>query len=185
MTMASIPFKYLAAAGVVLAGAVGAGPADAQVGLSGYTLPLSLAIEAATEAIRVCEAQGFAIMVSVVDASGVVKLQAKGDHSTVHTKDTAFRKAYTVVTLGPIYHFDTSAALFDLMSTTPIAMNLRYVPDVIALPGGVAIKRGDEIVAAIGVAGAPGGAPDEACARAGVAKIHDRVEAARQAAGVR
>jgi uncharacterized protein GlcG (DUF336 family) len=46
------------------------------------------------------------------------------------------------------------------------------------LAGGVAIKAGDEIVAALGVGGAPGGDKDEACARAGVAKIQDRVTAA-------
>jgi uncharacterized protein GlcG (DUF336 family) len=43
------------------------------------------------------------------------------------------------------------------------------------LAGGVAIKRGDEIVAALGVGGAPGGDKDEACAEAGVAKIRERV----------
>ncbi|MGA9393056.1 MAG: heme-binding protein [Candidatus Sulfotelmatobacter sp.] len=68
---------------------------EAQVDESGYTLPLSLAIEAATEAIRSCEARGYAVSASVVDTSGVIKLQAKGDHSTINTQDTSFRKAYT------------------------------------------------------------------------------------------
>jgi uncharacterized protein GlcG (DUF336 family) len=72
----------------------------AQVAKSGYTLPLSLAIEAATEAIRSCEARGYAVSASVVDPSGVMKLQAKGDHSTIHTQDTSFRKADTVVSVG-------------------------------------------------------------------------------------
>jgi uncharacterized protein GlcG (DUF336 family) len=48
----------------------------------------------------------------------------------------------------------------------------------VALAGGVAIKRNNEIVATLGVGGSPGGANDEVCAEAGVAKIHDRVEAA-------
>ena len=72
----------------------------AQVAKSGYILPLSLAIEAATEAIRSCEARGYAVSAPVVDTSGGIKLQAKGDHSTIHTQDTSFRKAYTVVTFG-------------------------------------------------------------------------------------
>ena len=63
--------------------------AEAQVAESGYSLPLSLAVEAATEAIRSCEAHEYAVSVSVVDTSGVVKVQLKGDHSTVYTQDTS------------------------------------------------------------------------------------------------
>jgi uncharacterized protein GlcG (DUF336 family) len=43
--------------------------------------------------------------------------------------------------------------------------------------GGVAIKRGNEIVAGLGVGGAPGGDRDEACAQEGVAKIATQVNA--------
>lgn len=39
----------------------------------------------------------------------------------------------------------------------------------------MAVKVHDEIVAAIGVGGAPGGEKDEACAAAGLAKIKDRL----------
>jgi uncharacterized protein GlcG (DUF336 family) len=41
------------------------------------------------------------------------------------------------------------------------------------LPGGVAVKLHDEIVAGIGVGGSPGGDKDEVCAAAGAAKIQD------------
>ncbi|MGA7329543.1 MAG: heme-binding protein, partial [Rhodomicrobium sp.] len=53
------------------------------------------------------------------------------------------------------------------------------LPDIVALPGGVAIKRGNEIVAGLGVGGAPGGDRDEACAQEGVDKIAPRVNANR------
>jgi len=62
--------------------------AETQVDKSGYTLPLSLAIEAATEAIRSCEARGYAVSASVVDTSGVIKLQAKGDKILAFAKPT-------------------------------------------------------------------------------------------------
>jgi uncharacterized protein GlcG (DUF336 family) len=153
--------------------------ADAQVAESGYSLPLSLAVEAATEAIRSCEGQGYAVSASVVDTSGVVKVQLKGDHSTVHTQDTSFRKAYTLVTFGPIFNLDTTSQIAEL-AKNPAGPGpaLTSIPNVLALAGGAAIKRNNEIVAALGVGGAPGGAKDEACAEAGVAKIHERVEAA-------
>jgi uncharacterized protein GlcG (DUF336 family) len=153
--------------------------AEAQVAESGYSLPLSLAVEAATEAIRSCEAHGYAVSASVVDTSGVVKVQLKGDHSTVHTQDTSFRKAYTLVTFGPIFNLDKSTQIAEL-AKNPAGPGpaLTSIPNVLALAGGVAIKRDNEIVATLGVGGSPGGAKDEACAEAGVAKIHDRVEAA-------
>ena len=117
--------------------------AVAQIAKSGYTLPLSLAIEATTEAIRSCEARGYAVSASVVDTSGVIKLQAKGDHSTIHTQDTSFRKAYTVVTFGPIFKLDTSSQIAGL-SKKPSEPGpaLTSIPNVLALAGAVAIKRG-------------------------------------------
>lgn len=148
---------------------------SAQVSKSGYQLPLSLAVTAAIEAIRACEAQGYAVSAAVVDTSGVVKLQAKGDHSTIHTKDSSFRKAYSVVTLGPIFGFDTSSAFAALVAKSPSGPALSSLPDILPLAGAVAIKRGDEIVAALGIGGAPGGDKDEACAQAGVAKIASSV----------
>jgi uncharacterized protein GlcG (DUF336 family) len=153
--------------------------ADGQVAESGYSLPLSLAVKAATEAIRSCEGQGYAVSASVVDTSGVVKVQLKGDHSTVHTQDTSFRKAYTLVTFGPIFNLDTNSQIAEL-AKNPAGPGpaLTSIPNILALAGGAAIKRNNEIVAALGVGGSPGGAKDEACAEAGVAKIHDRVEAA-------
>jgi len=154
--------------------------AQAQVGRSGYALPMSLAMEAAAEAVRVCESSGYAVSAAVVDVSGVVNLQAKGDHSTIHTRDSSFRKAYTVVTLGPIFRFDASSAFAELAAKTPAGQAISSLPDILPLAGGVAIKAGDEIVAALGVGGAPGGDKDEACARAGVARIQDRVTAAAQ-----
>jgi uncharacterized protein GlcG (DUF336 family) len=40
----------------------------------------------------------------------------------------------------------------------------------------VVIKTGGEAIAAIGVGGAPGGDLDEACAKAGLDKISDRLK---------
>jgi uncharacterized protein GlcG (DUF336 family) len=160
-------------------------PADAQVARSGYSLPLSLAWEAAAEAIRTCEAGGYNVTATVVDTSGVVKLLAKGDHSTIHTRDSSFRKAYTVVTLGPIFKFDVSSRFVELVAKSPSGPAIASLPDILPLAGGVAIKRGDEIVAALGIAGAAGTDKDEACAEAGVAKIRERLTSAPSASSAK
>jgi uncharacterized protein GlcG (DUF336 family) len=150
-----------------------------QVAQSGYVLPLNLALEAAKTAVESCEAKGWPVSAFVVDSSGVIKVHLKGDHSTIHTKDSAFRKAYTVVTMGPIFGFDRTSAFVETVSKNPAGASsaLFNLPDIIALPGAVAIKRGNEIVAGLGVGGAPGGDRDEACAQEGVAKIEARVNA--------
>jgi uncharacterized protein GlcG (DUF336 family) len=155
------------------------GSAIAQVGESGYSLPLAVAVKAATKAIATCASNGYPVSAVVVDTSGVIKLEAKGDHSTILTTTSAFRKAYTVVTFGPIFRLDTSSAFAALAAKNPSGGALATLPDIALLPGGVAIKAGDEIVAALGVGGSPGGDKDEACAQAGVASIKDDLASSR------
>jgi hypothetical protein len=73
-----------------------------------YALPLTLALEAATEAIRVCAEHGYRVSATVVDMDGVPQVALRGDGATVHTGESSFEKAFAVVTLGPIFDFDTS-----------------------------------------------------------------------------
>ena len=146
---------------------------------SGYSLPLALAVKAATKAIATCASNGYPVSAVVVDPSGVIKLEAKGDHSTILTTTSAFRKAYTVVTFGPIFRFDASSTFAALAAKNPSGAALATLPDIALLPGGVAIKVKDEVVAALGVGGSPGGDKDEACAQAGVASIKDDLASAR------
>ena len=155
------------------------GSTVAQIGESGYSLPLALALKAATNAIAACASNGYPVSAVVVDPSGIIKLEAKGDHSTVHTTTSAYRKAYTVVTFGPIFRFDASSAFAALLAKNPNGAALATLPDIAPLAGGVAIKAGDEIIAALGVSGSPGGEKDEACAQAGVASIKDDLASLR------
>ena len=155
------------------------GSAIAQVGQSGYSLPLALAMKAATKAIATCASNGYPVSAVVVDPSGVIKLEAKGDHSTIHTTTAAFRKAYTVVTFGPIFRFDASSAFAELAAKNPNGAALATLPNIAPLAGGVAIKVKDEVVGALGVSGSPGGDKDEACAQAGVASIRDDLASSR------
>lgn len=140
-----------------------------------YVLPLDLALEAATEAIRVCELEGYRVSATVVDMDGVPQVALRGDGATVHTHESSFEKAYTVVTLGPEFNFETSGALFEMVKTNPYAPRLAQVTHVMALPGAVAFHAKGVLVGALGVGGAPGGDKDEVCARAGIAKVAARL----------
>jgi len=140
-----------------------------------YALPLNLALEAATEAVRVCAQSGYHVTATVVDMDGVPQVALRGDGATIHTAESSFDKAYTVVTLGPIFAFDTAGKFFELVKTSPYAPRLATMHNVMALPGAVAFKSKNAIVGALGVGGAPGGDKDEVCAQAGVAKVADRI----------
>jgi uncharacterized protein GlcG (DUF336 family) len=140
-----------------------------------YELPLSLALESATEAVQVCSQHGYQVTATVVDMDGVPQVALRGDGATIHTAVSSYDKAYTVVTLGPIFKFDTSGEFTDLTKTNPFAPRLATMPNVMALPGGVAFESKNVIVGALGVGGAPGGDKDEVCAKAGVAKVANQI----------
>jgi uncharacterized protein GlcG (DUF336 family) len=128
-------------------------------------------MEAAKEALWVCEEKSYWVTATVIDMDGVPQLVLRGDKATVHTGESSFRKAFTVVTLGPEFNFDRSSGFFELMKSSPYAPQLATVHNVMALPGAVAIMANGEMVAALGIGGAPGGDKDEVCAQAGVSKI--------------
>lgn len=151
--------------------------ASAQVQISGKLLTLQLAEAAAKAAVRSCEASGYRISVSVVDAEGVERVALRGDQSTIHTRETAFKKAYTIVTLGPIFGQTNTGELTEKISKTPTGPALATITDIILLAGGVAIRSGSETIGAIGVGGAPGCGLDQVCALAGAAAIQERMNA--------
>lgn len=147
--------------------------ARAQVSEHPYVLPLKIALAAAQGAIDACATKGYDITATVVDVSGVPKIVMRGDYSTIHTRDTAFRKAYTIVTMGPIFKFDNTMQFVQFVQHSRNGPALATMPNVVALGGGVAIKVRGEIVAGLGVGGSPGDDNDEVCAEAGVAKIQN------------
>ena len=53
---------------------------------------------------------------------------------------------------------------------------LRNLPGAVIIGGGLTIEAGGAMVGAIGVSGAPGGDADEACAKAGIEAIRDKLD---------
>jgi uncharacterized protein GlcG (DUF336 family) len=88
-----------------------------------------------------------------------------------HTLDSAADKAYTSAS----FKTDTGL-LVERAKTVPIAPLLAKLPNLLLFGGGVVIKFHDEVIGAIGAAGAPGGDLDENCAKAGLEKIRSRLE---------
>lgn len=157
-----------AALGLLL---VSSGSSAAQGLLTIHRVPAALANEAVAEAVAHCAGQGYAVSAVVVDADGVREAVLRGDHAGVHSLDSAFGKAYTASSFK-----DDSGAIAQRLLANPAVAPLGHLPGILLVQGGVAIKIGDETVGAIGAAGAPGGNLDEACARAGLDKIKDRLK---------
>ena len=148
--------------------AVGAPMASAEV-LNTHRIPAVLAAEAASESIGVCAKQGYLETAIVVDADGATIATLRGDGAGIHTLDSAHDKAYTSVS------FKSDTIALEERGRGEIAP-LSKLPHVLFFGGGVVIKLGDETIGAIGTGGAPGAKVDDACARAGLEKIRDRLK---------
>jgi uncharacterized protein GlcG (DUF336 family) len=114
-------------------------------------------------AVAACARQGYSETAVLVDVDGVRQAVLRGDHT--------LDKAYTAAS----FKSDTSA-LVERAKTVPITPLLAKLPNLLLIGGGLVIKIDDEVVGAIGAAGAPGGDLDDACARAGLDKIRDHLK---------
>lgn len=143
------------------------------------SLPLALASEAMNEAIKICGEKGYRVAVSVVDPDGVIKVQARGDASPIHSQQFSFRKAFTIVSMGPMFGADTSSAVVKALSASPQGLSNAQSGNtpLLFLPGAVLLKSGTTSVGALGVSGAPSSFEDEVCAQSGLAKIKDQLDA--------
>jgi uncharacterized protein GlcG (DUF336 family) len=156
---------------VLLALAIAA-PASADGLLTTHRIPADLANQAVAAAVAKCASQGYAETAVLVDADGVRQAVLRGDRAGSHTLDSAFSKAYTAAS----FKSDTSA-LVERSKTAPALANLlNRLPNLVLFGGGIVIKAGDEVVGAIGAAGAPGAELEDACAKAGVDKIQDQLK---------
>jgi uncharacterized protein GlcG (DUF336 family) len=135
------------------------------------SLSPELALDSARAALAECRKRGFQVAVAVVDRSGIGQVMLRDRFAGAHTPNTATGKAWTAAS------FKTST--LDLQGITQPGMaqaGLRNLPGAVIIGGGLPIEAGGSLVGAIGVSGAPGGDADEACAKAGIEAIRDKLE---------
>jgi uncharacterized protein GlcG (DUF336 family) len=128
---------------------------------------LRMALTVAETALAQC---GVNTSVAVVDRAGRLRVFLQGDGASPHNLELARRKAYTALTFRR-----TSAEWAKRTETTNAGQ--RMLADVIPLGGGVPIKVGEETIGGVGLSGAPmGQEQEEACAKAGIAKVADQLK---------
>lgn len=147
-------------------------PAHAQDGLVTYkSLGPELALDLARAALAACRERGYQVAVAVVDRFGVTQIVLRDRFAGAHTVPTATGKAWTAVSFR--------ASTGELSGLTQPGMPqaaVRGLPGVVALGGGLMVEAGGSLVGGVGVSGAPGGDADEACARAGIEAVRDKLE---------
>ena len=53
---------------------------------------------------------------------------------------------------------------------------IRSLPGAVIIGGGLTVEAGGALLGAVGVSGAPGGDADEACAKAGIDAVRDKLD---------
>jgi uncharacterized protein GlcG (DUF336 family) len=161
--------QRLSIAAVALAFAASAAPAGAAL-IMHKVLPYSVAKDIAEGAVAACAAKGYATSAVVVDADGETMVAVRGDDASPHTMENARRKAYTAMT----FKQTTADYAKKLQDPNSVAHQQVTLPNVIAIPGGVPIKAGNDVIGGIGVSGSPG--VDEDCVNASLDKVKDQLQ---------
>ncbi len=135
------------------------------------SLSPEVALEAAQAALKQCRADGFQVAVAVVDRFGQAQVMLRDRFAGLPAAETATSKAYTALS----FHKDTSDLAKSVRSGQMDA-GLAQLPHIAMLAGGLVIEAAGTLLGGIGVSGAPGGDKDEACAKAGLEAIRDRID---------
>jgi uncharacterized protein GlcG (DUF336 family) len=152
-----------------LAGLAAAAPYAQSQTLSQKNVSMEQAVQIVQAAIEFCKESDPRISIAVLDREGLVRLLVRTNGAAPHNLDLARRKAFTAKTFKiPSADFAKRSAVGGELEAQ------RQLADVIALGGGVPIMIGSDAIGAVGVSG-NSQTGDEACAKAGIAKIQGQL----------
>ncbi len=135
------------------------------------SLSPEIALAAAQAAMKQCRDNGFQVAVAVVDRFGQPQVMLRDRFAGLPAADTATAKAYTALSFRK-----STSELAAAIKAGQMEPGLAQLPHVAMLAGGLTIEAAGALLGGIGVSGAPGGDKDEACARAGLDTIRDRID---------
>jgi len=153
---------------IVLIGiaAILSGRAGAQGVVMQRNLSLAMAKTIAEATLGECKTKGYHTAAAVVDRAGQVMVILRDEQATAQTAEMARRKAYTA------RMFRTTTLEFQKRTMEGAYAAQRQIPDILALGGGVPIQVGNDVIGGVGSSGSSQ-EQDDACAKAGVAKVAD------------
>src|SRR5450755_1348380 len=122
------------------AAAAPAAPARSEM-LTHHDLPYAVAVTIAQAAIESCAAKGYAESAVVVDRDGETIVAIRGDNAQPYTMENARRKAYTAAN----FRIPTAEYAKRYADNNPVVHQQVTLPNIIAIPGGLPIKFGNEV----------------------------------------
>ena len=149
-----------------------AAPARAEDAIITYkSLAPDVAFDLARAALNQCRKDGYQVAVVVIDRFGAPLVVLRDRYAGIGAVDIATGKAWTAVN----FTLDTSEFLKRIKDGT-LSAGLAAQPKVTPLAGGLIIQAGGSVLGGVGIAGAPGGDKDEACAKAGLDSVRDKLD---------
>jgi uncharacterized protein GlcG (DUF336 family) len=161
--------RTLFAAAVLAAAAMPAHAEDATVTYK--SLAPDVAFDMARAALDQCRKDGYQVAVVVIDRFGQPLVVLRDRFAGLGAITIATGKAWTSVNFSR-----DSSEVVKAIQNGQMSAGLANAPNVLVLAGGLIVQSGGSIVGGIGVAGAPGGDKDEACAKAGLVAVQDRLD---------
>ena len=154
------------------AGIAAALPCHAAEGVVTYkSLAPDVAFDLAKAALAQCRKDGFQVAIVVVDRFGLQLAMVRDQYAGTMAMTVANRKALTSLNFTR-----NTLELGKMVQAGELSRDYLALPDVVVLGGGVVIQSGGSTLGAVGVSGASGGDKDEACAKAGLAAVQDRLD---------
>lgn len=127
------------------------------------------ALKAAQAAKADCAKRGWQVAVTVTDPAGLPLVMLRDRFAGWHTVEAANGKARTAAS----WREATSAVAARVNKPDSAEQAFKTLPGVVMIGGGLPIDAAGQMIGAIGVSGAPGGANDDLCAKAGIDAVAD------------
>jgi uncharacterized protein GlcG (DUF336 family) len=157
-----------------------ASTARAEQGLITHkALSLDMALAIAQGSLEKCRAGHYQCAVTVLDATGRTMIALQDDGAMLHRFDVSRKKAYTALVYRRPSKEVVEGWSAKAASSAPLVEGTIPNPPIegtIDMGGGIPIFAGNEVIGAVAVSGAPGWEMNEACARAGLAKVTDKLK---------
>jgi len=135
------------------------------------SLSPDVAFDLARAALNQCRKDGYQVAVVVLDRFGAPLVAMRDRYAGIGAWDIATGKAWTAVNFS-----EDTAEFVKRVKEGTLSAGLASLPKVTPLVGGLLIQAGGSVLGGVGVAGAPGGDKDEACAKAGLAAVRDKLD---------
>jgi uncharacterized protein GlcG (DUF336 family) len=151
---------------------IAAAPCWAEESVVTYkSLAPDVAFDLARSALTQCRKDGFQVAVVVVDRFGQQLVLLRDRYVGSMAMTVANKKALTSLNFSR-----STSELGRMMQAGELSRDYLTLPNVVPLGGGLVIQSGGSNLGAIGVSGASGGDKDEACAKAGLASIQEKLD---------